>query len=61
EIQESNTLADSTVQLDVPARIAPPGRFVVEFRGTMTAAGAHEITWDPERKAGVAVIDVLPM
>lgn len=60
DVQESNTLTSSAVALTVPARIEPPGRFVAEFRGTMTAAGANEITWDAERKAGTAVLDVLP-
>lgn len=69
-VQESNTLAEHTVTLDVPAELVVVDdeggtRFFAEFRGLAGAAGAHEIDWNSDRAltdpvVGTATIDVLP-
>lgn len=59
EVQEGNTLRRDTHTTTLAAEILPPGRFVVEFRGMATAAGAREITWDQHTQTGTAVMDVL--
>ncbi len=60
-IQEQMTLTESSVNLDVPARIEPPGRFFAEFRGLASAMGANMISWDLATRTGRTRLDVIPM
>lgn len=44
--------------LPIPARIEPPGHFVVHFRGLLEAADAL-VEWDQDNRRGTAVLDLL--
>ncbi|HEY3363968.1 MAG TPA: S8 family serine peptidase [Symbiobacteriaceae bacterium] len=54
-------MTTDTYQVDVPAHIEDPGRFVAEFRGLSNVLGAAQVEWDPTAQKGMATIDVLDM